>query len=643
VFRIKPDGSQLEFMHQFNNNTWGLGFNSSGDVFGSTANNNPSFFCGIPATAYGTGKKGMSARMIATDRSFHPITPNIRQVDAFNNYTAGAGQTVATSAGFPEAFREKVAFISGPTGHLLGKYHLVRDGAGYKAKNGYAFIASADEWFSPVAAEVGPDGNLWVADWYNFIIQHNPTPSRGRGGYDAKRGKGNAHINPNRDRGHGRIYRVVWDKTPKARIKSLAGSSDAKLVAAMDSENLFWRQTAQRLLVDGGKKGAAAGLKSKVKAGGTGAIQALWSLHGLDALDKETHQLALLSKDPELRRNAIKALGNDGAALQLFFDTAVVQDADLIVRLAAFNKMVEFVDKETVAGAAKKLITESANADDMWLSQSLRNAGAGVVKKGPRKLGKDLIVNGSFEKLNGNVPAGWRTRLFRGEKAKYGMSGLARTGKRSIEVSSVKPSEFGLYVEVPVEKHAEYELSGWIKTENVSGSGRGAQLYVSGHPDAPGSQGVKGTKEWTRVNVEFKTYGEKSAKVYSLFGGWGTASGKAWWDDVSLRKIEYEVIASDEPEVAKGDVARGKKIFMTHPIAACTRCHVVNGVGGPVGPALDTIATRKQEDYILQSLIDPGATIAEGYVGKVSPMPPMGVLLKPQELADVMVYLMTLK
>ena len=37
------------------------------------------------------------------------------------------------------------------------------------------------------------------------------------------------------------------------------------------------------------------------------------------------------------------------------------------------------------------------------------------------------------------------------------------------------------------------------------------------------------------------------------------------------------------------------------------------------------------------------ATIAEGYVGKVSPMPPMGVLLKPQELADVMAYLLTLK
>ena len=58
VFRMKPDGSQLEFMHQFNNNTWGVGFNSAGDVFGSTANNNPSFFCGIRATAYRKWQEG---------------------------------------------------------------------------------------------------------------------------------------------------------------------------------------------------------------------------------------------------------------------------------------------------------------------------------------------------------------------------------------------------------------------------------------------------------------------------------------------------------------------------------------------------------------------------------------------------------
>ena len=83
TFRFRPDGSDMEFLHQFNNNTWGIGFNEAGDVFGSTANNNPSFFGGIPDTVFGSQRR-MSAKMIASSPKFHPITPNIRQVDAFN-------------------------------------------------------------------------------------------------------------------------------------------------------------------------------------------------------------------------------------------------------------------------------------------------------------------------------------------------------------------------------------------------------------------------------------------------------------------------------------------------------------------------------------------------------------------------------
>ncbi|MFT5853273.1 MAG: putative membrane-bound dehydrogenase-like protein, partial [Verrucomicrobiales bacterium] len=123
VYRFDKDGSKLEFLHQFNNNTWGLGFNNAGDVFGSTANNNPSFFCGIPATALPNGR-GMSAQMIASSATFHPITPNIRQVDVFNGYTAGAGHAFANSDNFPESWRGKTAFVAGPTGNLLGKFHM---------------------------------------------------------------------------------------------------------------------------------------------------------------------------------------------------------------------------------------------------------------------------------------------------------------------------------------------------------------------------------------------------------------------------------------------------------------------------------------------------------------------------------------
>ena len=103
------------------------------------------------------------------------------------------------------------------------------------------------------------------------------------------------------------------------------------------------------------------------------------------------------------------------------------------------------------------------------------------------------------------------------------------------------------------------------------------------------------------------------------------------------------MIASPADTVAAGDPAAGKTLFDTHLIAACIRCHQVGGQGGIVGPALDGIASRKDRDYIYKSLVDPGPELAESFKAEVSPMPPMGVLLKPQELEDVMAYLMTLK
>src|SRR5690625_6420522 len=86
--------------------------------------------------------------------------------------------------------------VAEPTGHLVHWAKIVQEGAGFVERDGGNLIAGADEWFAPVEAKTGPDGNVWVADWYNFIVQHNPTPSRDHGGYDAENGPGNAYINP---------------------------------------------------------------------------------------------------------------------------------------------------------------------------------------------------------------------------------------------------------------------------------------------------------------------------------------------------------------------------------------------------------------------------------------------------------------
>jgi hypothetical protein len=70
----------------------------------------------------------------------------------------------------------------------------------------------------------------------------------------------------------------------------------------------------------------------------------------------------------------------------------------------------------------------------------------------------------------------------------------------------------------------------------------------------------------------------------------------------------------------------------------------VNGKGGDVGPILDGIAVRADKAYILESLMDPNAKLAKGFENlTISPMPPLGVILKEQELADILAFLDTLK
>ena len=74
---------------------------------------------------------------------------------------------------------------------------IQRDGGGYKALDGGNLLASTDEWMSPIFADVGPDGAVWVIDFYSFVIQHNPTPSTQSAGVQATTGRGGAYMTSN--------------------------------------------------------------------------------------------------------------------------------------------------------------------------------------------------------------------------------------------------------------------------------------------------------------------------------------------------------------------------------------------------------------------------------------------------------------
>ena len=436
VFRFKADGSALEFRHQFNNNTWGFGQNAAGDTFGSTANGNPTFYGYLPAnlldpTQPGSFRRGgggfrpgyrigpdnapeapsadlrrlQSARSMAPGMRMHPNTPNVRMVDNFGGYTAAAGHAFMDSDALPPRLQGK-ALVTEPTAKLIGIMDIRPDGGGYRATDGFNLLASSDEWMSPIFADVGPDGAVWVIDFYSFVIQHNPTPSTQSAGIKATTGRGGAYMTENdlRDESHGRIYRVVWKDGPRSAIRSLAGAKTPELVSALESGNRFWRLTAQRLLVDDRRTDAVPALRKRVRSGtgGTGAIHALWSLEGLGELDKATHQAALLDKDPALRRNAIRALPPSDAGRQLFFSSPVIQDPDLITRQAAFVKLLEFPTIPEIQTVVAQLPRAPINLSDPYLNDSVTLLGrvhkvAGVgenevkVTAGDPKRGEELF------------------------------------------------------------------------------------------------------------------------------------------------------------------------------------------------------------------------------------------------------------
>ena len=92
-----------------------------------------------------------------------------------------------------------------------------------------------------------------------------------------------------------------------------------------------------------------------------------------------------------------------------------------------------------------------------------------------------------------------------------------------------------------------------------------------------------------------------------------------------------------------GNAARGAQLFQNHPGAQCIRCHAVaEEEGSAVGPNLKGIGTRASRSYLLESLVQPSATMAEGFPGQMSTMPPMGYILEPAEIRDIIEYLTTL-
>jgi len=377
---------KFEFLRNTNNNSWGVGVSEEGILFGSTANGNPSVYLPIANRYYETVRGWSSTVLggIADTPKFYPITDGIRQVDYHGAFTAAAGHALYTARTYPPEYWNRTSFVTEPTGHLAATFTLTASGADFRARYGWNLVASDDEWSAPIMAEVGPDGHVWVVDWYNYIVQHNPTP------VGFKTGKGNAYETDLRDKKHGRIYRMVYTPAEKSRERfTLAGADPSKLVATLKSDNMFWRLHAQRLLVERGEQDVVPALIELAKDPSVdalglnaGATHALWTLHGLNAFDAaqpaaiEAAVAGLRHAAAGVRRNAIQVLPRDATSLDALLKSGVLRDESAQVRLAALLALSEFPPSAAAAEPALAGLRDAAAASDRWLLDAATSAAA---------------------------------------------------------------------------------------------------------------------------------------------------------------------------------------------------------------------------------------------------------------------------
>ncbi|MCF3650286.1 DUF7133 domain-containing protein [Synoicihabitans lomoniglobus] len=297
------------------------------------------------------------------------ITPGInrgyRMLDdtwKLQTVTAACGPMIYRGARFGPAFQGN-AFINEPSANLVKRVIVepTADGS-LTARNAYPdteFVTSTDERFRPVNAYNGPDGAIYLLDFYRGIIQHRIFLTT----YLRKQIEARGLDAP---LGMGRIWKVV-PETPAAGWvdpgrPALDVASDDELVTTLSHSNGWWRDTAQRLLVERGATRAIPALRKLVKHGSPLARQhALWTLEGLDALDRESviaglaspviAQVAALqlseawlrigddamlgavikltaAKDPTVRRQAALSLGEAGGTQVLATLAALSQETD---------------------------------------------------------------------------------------------------------------------------------------------------------------------------------------------------------------------------------------------------------------------------------------------------------------------------
>jgi len=296
---------------------WGLSQDDFGRLF-YTSNSDQLRGDMVPSHYFGgktvkTRLPGM-AFQVARDQSVWPVRVNpgvnrgyqpdtLRPDGTLAKFNSACGTTIYRGDLFGGEFSGN-AFICEPSGNLIRRNILTETNGCVTARNAYdkaEFLASTDEIFRPVNLYTGPDGALYVLDMYHGIIQHHVYITSYLRAQAEDRGLAKVIS-------RGRLWRVAPEGKTLSPKPSMSRDSSGQLVKHLSHANGWWRDTAQRLLVERGELSIVPAL-IQLAAGADNPLtrlHALWSLEGLGQLTPQTISAALDDSHPKIRAAAVR-------------------------------------------------------------------------------------------------------------------------------------------------------------------------------------------------------------------------------------------------------------------------------------------------------------------------------------------------
>lgn len=245
---------------------------------------------------------------------------------------------------------------------------LERDGAGFRVVRQSdpktEFLASTEEWFRPINLTLGPDGAIYIVDMYREIIEdYSAIPRFLQQQYVESLLAGS-------DRG--RILRLTIEGAPPQRKFDLGKAPVSELVDALSNDNAWWRDTAQRVLVERGDREAVEPLKELLHSGRTpqSRLHALCTLDGLNALDPKCIASALADPHFAVRTHAVRLAEPwfDNSKDILAKAVAMADDADAKVRLQVALSLGQSQDPTALSALAR---LAAQTGDEQWMDDAI--------------------------------------------------------------------------------------------------------------------------------------------------------------------------------------------------------------------------------------------------------------------------------